>query len=161
MKNIFSKPVPLWITYPVLVIFALSVVGTGAYFYVPKAIAQWFPPFEGRITYVEYNCLCSGSIMLTIVASTPSGLQNQPQPLNLMYYWAADALGKIAGELFAGFPFPIPTIFPFYMIFNPGEQRLLGLYAPGGVPCVAYVGSACSITQYADGILLFVGTSLY
>lgn len=161
MKIVLTKKMPWWVTYPVLVTFSLTVVYTWGFFYVPRALGVVFPVgFEGTLDYVEYNCLCSGSIMLTVTPTSPASVARQGPQTNIMYYWAADAFSQIGGEI-VDFPLPGPRIFPFYMIFTPGSQKLLGLYYPMSVPCVAYVGTACSITGYAQGVLILVGTSIY
>lgn len=155
MKQFLNKRITPWVTYPILALFSFTVVWTASYFYVPRALGFVFPrPFEGNISYVQYNCLCSGSIMLTITPTTASGLSNQGPQLNLMYYWAADALSRFVD-------IPGPRIYAFWQIFYPGDQKLLGMYYPTQVPCVAYVGTACSIAGYAQGVLMTTGTSLY
>jgi hypothetical protein len=154
-KDFLLKKISPWITYPVLVLFSFTIVWAGSYYYVPKALGAVFPrPFEGSITQIQYNCLCSGSIMLTIRPNTPSGLANQGPQLNLMYYWAADAVSRFVD-------IPGPRIYAFWQIFYPGSAKLLGTYYPSPVPCIAYVGTACTVTGMAQGVLMMTGTSLY
>lgn len=164
MKETFFKKMPWWLTYPTLVVFAFSIFATWTYFYVPRMIfaeAQGLPrPFEGNISYIEWNCLCSGSIMWTITPTTAWGLETQGPSINIMYYWAADAFSHILGGIL-DLPIPGPRIYMNYMVFTEGDQVLLGNYFPMSVPCVAYVGSACSVTGYAQGVSIGVGTSLY
>lgn len=144
--------------FAVLVIFATVAWG---YAYALRAHAVVRPiPFEGRIVNIEYNCLCSGSIMLTVEPKLESSVARQGPQTTIMYYWAADALSRILGEII-DFPFPGPRIYMFYQIFYTGNQTLLGLYYPQPVPCIAYVGTACSETGEAQGVLIGVGTSLY
>lgn len=150
-----NKKVSPWVAYPVLVLFSLVVVWAWGYFYIPKAMAVVFPrPYEGRITSINYNCLCSGSILLYITPTTASGELTQGPSLPIMYYWAADAISQLVD-------IPGPRIYAFWQIFYPGSAKLLGMYYPTQVPCVAYTGNACAITGYAAGVLMTTGTSLY
>lgn len=159
-KEHLNKKISWWITYPVLIVFSLVVFGTASYFFMPKALSAVFPrPYEGSITHIEYNCLCSGSIMLTIRPNTESGLANQGPTLVIMYYWAAEILSRILDLEVLGIPLG-PRIYEFYQIFYTSNAKLLGLYYPMRVPCVAYAGTACSITGYAQGVLITTGTSI-
>lgn len=154
-KSNLTRKVSPWVGYPMLVLLSFTVIWAWGYFYIPKALGVVLPrPFEGHITQIEYNCLCSGSILLTVQANTASGIQNQGPQLRIMYYWAADALSRFVD-------IPGPRIYAFWQIFYPGSAQLLGMYYPTAVPCIAYTGNACAITSYAQGVLMSTGTSLY
>lgn len=150
-----NKKVNPWLSYPILALFSFTIVWFWGYFYIPKALAVVLPrPFEGKISRIEYNCLCSGSILLYITPTTASGEIAQGPELPLMYYWAADAISQLVD-------IPGPRIYAFWQIFYPGSQKLLGMYYPYSAPCVAYVGNGCSVNGYSYGVLMTTGTSLY
>jgi len=165
MKSIFRKLhairiYPL-IGYPVLIFFAFFVTGVGSFYYVRHAVvadAAGLIPFEGTITNVEYNCLCEFAIMLTISPIATTETQATGAPINLLFFYAAQILETLGLDLPG--PLPPPRVYAWYQIFYPGPQRLLGNYVPAEIPCVAYVGTACSINGYAQGAILNVGTQL-
>jgi hypothetical protein len=174
MRDFLKKKIHPLLAYPVLVAFAVCVVAAGTFFAVRhEAQAQFgILPFEGRITRINYNCLCALSILLQVQATVPqrSGQQAQtyiffygPQLLDVIL----DLLGIDIGINFPDIggiepPIPmIPRVYLWYMIFSTGNQRLLGNYVPGSFPCVAYSGNSCSVTEYAQGAILNVGTSLF
>lgn len=162
------------ITYPVLVVFAISVVFTGTFFTVKRQAEAAFGllPFEGRIVRIEYNCLCALSILIQVQPTVPQRSGQQAQ--TYIFFYGPQLLDTILDllgiDITANFPDIggikpptgiYPRVFLWYMIFSTGNQKLLGNYVPGSFPCVAYTGNACSVTEYAQGAILFVGTSLY
>lgn len=144
-------------------VLAAVIVGAGAclaaiiYFYVPfSAAAAVILPFEGKVTNIEYNCLCSGSIMLT-VQPTEATQKQGAQTMDLLFVWAAPLLKKIADV-----DVPVPTAFLWcYPVFVQTNAQLLGTYVPGGFPCYSYDGTSCSLKGYAQGAILYVGTSAF
>ena len=100
----FTKKVSAWITYPVLVFFSFFLVGFSLFFYLPKFIqaqTSVLIPFEGKITNIEYNCLCSLSIMLT-VQPTPA---TQQQGAQTVVHDLEHGQSAVVGKLFPrGFP---------------------------------------------------------
>ncbi len=158
----FTKKVSAWITYPVLVFFSFFLVGFSLFFYLPKFIqaqTSVLIPFEGKITNIEYNCLCSLSIMLT-VQPTPATQQQGAQTVVLMFYYGAQLLEQL-GVDFGDLGVLVPRVYLWYMIWSTGNQQLLGNYFPGAFQCWAYAGSGCSVNGEAEGAILHVGTSLY
>ncbi len=169
MQKILTKTVHPFISYPVLVIFAVSTVFVGTFFTLKKEVgAQYLQPFEGKITRIEYNCLCALSILLEI---QPTAQQRQGQQAQTyIFYYGPQLMETIADWLGIEPPdmgdivdigVPIPRLYLWYMIWNTGDQQLLGNYIPGSFPCVAYSGNSCSVSEYAEGAILNVGTSLY
>lgn len=139
-------------------ILCLGIVAAAAtwLFSNPQAIdAQGLIPFAGYPTYIEYNCLCSGSIMVTI-EPTEGMRQQGHQTMNYLYVWAADLLSDYMPS-----GMPIPTAYLWCGIAWTGSHTLLGNYVPGSFPCAAYVGTGCSITGYAQGAILNVGSSAF
>lgn len=152
MMPLFSKKIVS------LLILAVGISLSAAVWvlYSPQAgSAQGFLPFGGYPTYIEYNCLCSGSIMVT-VTPTPSMRQKGYQEMQLLYVWAADLLSDyLPNEV------PVPTAYLWCGIAWTGSHALLGNYIPGSFPCAAYVGTGCSITGYAQGAIVNVGSGMY
>jgi hypothetical protein len=94
--------------------------------------------------------------MLTITpteATESSGAQQK----DLLFVWAAPILKKLTG-----IDIPVPTAYLWcYPVFMQTNAQLLGNYIPGGFPCYEYDGETCTLTGYAEGAILNVGTSLY
>jgi hypothetical protein len=155
----YLKKIPAWITYPVLVIFSVAVVGAGAFFYVPKHLqAQgYLVGFEGVLSYIEYNCLCSLSIMLTVHPTITR--QQGAQDMQLMFYYAPQVLEELGINWeINGVPLPIPRMYLVapYVAY---DQQTLGNYVPGSFPCVAYTGNSCTVTGYAQGAIINIGAA--
>lgn len=162
MKSILQKKIHPLITYPILIIFSVVVVMVPTFLYItsPAAAQSFLLPFEGRITDVDYvSCVCGLSTLITIEPTTEK--QQGKQPQQFLFFYAAQALDDLFGISFsiAGEEL-YPQVFPFYMIWSSGSQRLLGNYIPTPLPCVAYTGTSCAI-QGSYPAILFVGTSLY
>lgn len=162
MPETLKKKIHPIITYTVLILFSISLVVFPLFFYVRStSFAQGFLlPFEGRITNVDYySCVCGLSILLTITPSTQE--QQGQQPQQMLFFYGAQVLEELGLSLdIGGMQLPIPRVFANYMIFTPGSQKLLGNYMPYSFPCVAYIGTGCSISGYYPAILN-VGTSWY
>lgn len=147
-------------SYTVLILFSFWLVGTGLFFFLnsPVAMAQYLQPFEGRITNVDYySCVCGGSILLSIEPTTES---TQGQPTEMLFFYAGQALADLGLDLSISGIALYPQLFAFKNIWYAGPQRLLGLYIPTPLPCVAYAGTSCTIEGYYPAIHM-VGTSLY
>lgn len=150
---------------------ALLIVVTGflsalGIFFFPQSgsSSSGILPFEGTITDIEYNCLCSGSILLTI-QPTQASQQQGAQQKKLLLIWAAQLMEELAEEF--GIEPPVPLIIPrtylWCQVYYSGDQQLLGNYIPGGFPCYEFVGPPdyCRFKENAEGAILNVGTSLY
>jgi hypothetical protein len=160
MLEILKKKIHPIITYPVLILFSISLVVFPLFFYVRStSFAQGFLlPFEGRITNVDYvSCVCGLSMLLTITPTTQE--QQGQQPQQLLFFYGAEVLERLG--LLGDLPLPIPRVFANYMIFSPGSQKLLGNYLPYPFPCVQYVPPvSCGLNGFYPAILN-VGTSWY
>lgn len=159
MWKFLQKKITPWLGYPMLVVASVLIFVLSGTIYlqhnINKVIAQsGFQPFDGQITEIEYNCLCSLGIKLTIQSQTTQGRE-----YILMFYYGGqilEALGIWPGDI------PPPRVYMHYQIWYTGSQILLGNYIPGGFPCVAYVPLyECSVDGYGEGAILNVGTSLY
>jgi hypothetical protein len=169
MHPILRKKIHPLITYPVLVFFSVFLVITGLFFTMKSEVgAQYLLPFEGRIVRIEYNCLCSLSVLLQVQPTVYSRQGQQAQ--TYIFFYGPQLMEIIAGWLGIEPPdlgdivdigAPIPRLYMWYMIWNTGNQTLLGNYVPGSFPCVAYTGNSCSVTEYAGGAIFNVGTSLF
>lgn len=139
-----------------LVMCAGVAVAASVWFVQPKeSSAQLFVPFAGYPVNIIYNCLCSGSIMVTI-EPTPAMRRQGQQEMNLLYVWAADLLSDyVPDEL------PVPTAYLWCGVFWTGEHTLLGNYFPGAYPCYAYAGTGCVYDGQAQGAIVNVGSTLY
>lgn len=169
-----KKTIHPLIAYPLLVIFSLVLFAESMFFVIKhEVVAQtqgYIAPFDGYITYVEYNCLCSLGIKLTITPITQTSRTNWGTSYDLMYYYGPQLLEEVV-ELFGldmpdegllGEPIIIPRLYAFYNIWYAGEQKLLGNAVRGSFPCVAYIPpSECSVDGYGQGAVMMVGTSMY
>ena len=156
LPKILHKRIWPWISYPILVVATLIIFVQVFFIAIQNSvIAQGILPFEGTITNIEYNCLCSLGIKLTIQPTT--ALQTNVN--DYMFYYGGQLLEELG--IWPG-DFPPPRVYLMYQIWYTGDQVLLGNYIPGGFPCVAYIPPyECSIEGYAQGAILNVGTSLY
>ncbi len=152
--------------YAVAIVCMGALTASGIYFFGDEQTAegQVVLPFEGKIVNIEYNCLCSGAIMLT-VQPTPATQQQGAQQMDLLLVWAAQALQSIADNfgVDAVLPLIIPTTFLWCQVYDVGNQQLLGNYVPGGFPCYEFVGPPdwCRFKMNAQGAILYVGTSAF
>lgn len=148
----FSKKI---IASVILVFGVISSASIWVLYWPQFGNAQGFLPFAGYPSYIEYNCLCSGSIMVT-VTPTPGMRQKGYQEMQLLYVWAADLLSDyMPNEM------PVPTAYLWCGIAWTGSHTLLGNYIPGSFPCAAYTGTNCTITGYAQGAIVSVGSSAF
>jgi hypothetical protein len=151
-----------------LAIIAVGIaVACGIYFpNTPFALSVWPLPFEGTITNVEYNCLCSLSILLTVQPSAATAQEGQVTK-QLLLVWGAQLLEaitkKFGFELPGGAPLIIPRTYLWCQVFYAGNQRLLGNYIPGAFPCYEFVGPPdwCRFKMNAEGAIFNVGTSAF
>ncbi len=121
-------------------------------------VAFGLVPFEGSPTNIEYNCLCSGSIMVTVQPSAATA-QKGAQRVDLLYVWAADLLSNyIDMGVFSAL---VPHAYLWCGVAWEGDHTLLGNYVPGAFPCYQFVGNGCSFKSNAKGAILNVGSSLY
>ncbi len=140
----------------IIVVFGLT-LGLNVWLFNPQpTIAQWLVPFEGNPTAIVYNCLCSGSIMITVQPSQATA-QKGAQTVDLLYVWAADLLSNFIDPGM----FPVPHAYLWCGVAWTGSHKLLGNYVPGAFPCYAYVGTGCSFYSNAQGAILNVGSSLF
>lgn len=140
-------------------VLLVGVALSGAVWFVnPKTTdAQFLVAFAGYPRAIEYNCLCSGSIMVT-VEPTPTMRQQGQQQMDLLFVWAADLLSE-----YMPFDVPTPTAYLWCGVFWQGNQTLMGNYVPGGFPCVQFVGPPdwCRTLRTAQGAILNVGSNLF
>lgn len=150
MKKFLFRKIHPFVSYPILAALSFSIVAFALFFYMrTPSFAQVLLPFEGRVTNVDYvSCVCGLSMLLTIEPINPAQRGDQPQQMLFFY----------GGTVLSGLPIPTPRLFSNFMIFTPGSQKLLGNFLPVPVPCVAYTGTACTVTNYYPPILN-VGTS--
>ncbi len=128
---------------------------------IPRtADAYLMLPFEGKIINIEYNCICSGSIMLTI-QPTISSIQYGAVTQQMLFVWAAEVLDELLDLLGIQLPLPLPSAYLWCQIYRTGNQQLVGTYIQGAFPCAAYTGNGCAIRGYATGAIFSVGTSLF
>lgn len=141
----------------IIVFFGVTLALNVLLFSPEPTIAFGLIAFEGNPTQIEYNCLCSGSIMIT-VQPTVTGVGPQ-QPVDLLYVWAADLLSNFIDlGPFGGL---VPHAYLWCGVAWTGDHTLLGNYVPGGFPCYQYVGNGCSFKSNAQGAILNVGSSLF
>jgi hypothetical protein len=140
----------------------MYVVAVGSFFYVRHVVVTeaqaLFLPFEGRITNVDYiSCSCMLSLHLTITESVVA--DGTARTYTLIFPYGFQILEDFLG---IQLPFPEPRVFPFYQIFYAGPQKTLGNYFPYAGTCWQYVPPfSCSSASVFEGIIFYVGTSLY
>lgn len=173
MHQLFKKKIHPLIVYPVLAVFAATTVFSGAFFMVKRtAQAQYLLPFEGYITRINYNCLCALSILIQVQPKVETRVGQQAQTYIFFYGpQLLDLILDILGiDIGANFPdiggIQPPVIMPrlylwYWPLFYTSNTQILGNYVPGSFPCVAYSGNSCTVTEYAQGAILNVGTALY
>ncbi len=143
-----------------IIVFSGLMLALNVWLFNPEpTVAFGLIPFEGYPTYIEYNCLCSGSIMVTVQPSvTAVGPQ---QNVDLLYVWAADLLSNFIDlGPFSGL---VPHAYLWCGVAWEGEHKLLGNYVPGAFPCYQFVGPPdwCRFRSNARGAILNVGSSLF
>lgn len=162
-KDFWKKRIHPLLAYPILVFFAVSVVALPFAWYAttPAAAQLLFAPFEGTITSVDYvSCVCSLAIKITVQPTTDWGQTQGYQSREMLFYYAPGILEQL-GIDFDWFPIPRLYTWAWLNIWYTGEAVFLGNYVPYNIfPCVAYVGTGCSIEGYYPSILN-VGSSLY
>ncbi len=144
----------------IIVCFGLTLALNVWLFNPDPVVAYGLVAFEGHPTEIVYNCLCSGSIMVT-VEPTQATQQKGAQTVKLLYVWAADLLSNfIDFGMFAGV---IPHAYLWCGVAWTGDHELLGNYVPGGFPCYEFVGPPdyCRFKENANGAFLNVGSSLW
>lgn len=142
----------------IIVFFGVTLALNVLLFSPDPTIAFGLIAFEGTPVAIEYNCLCSGSIMVT-VQPTEATAQNGAQQVDLLYVWAADLLSNFIDlGAFSGL---VPHAYLWCGVAWTGDHELLGNYVPGGFPCYQYVGNGCSFKSNAQGAILNVGSSLF
>ncbi|MBP9771394.1 MAG: hypothetical protein KBD16_00500 [Candidatus Pacebacteria bacterium] len=163
----WKKRISAWITYPVLVLFSVFVVGVGTFFYIPRTLqAQgWNVPFEGTITEITWNCLCNLGFMITVTpVYTQSSAANRG-PVTLMFYYGGallDALGITLTIPGTDIKIPYPKIYLWYQFYYVNGPEILGNYIPGSFQCWAYVPPyECAVEGNATGMIIGAGTGLY